>query len=204
MLSYADAVRESQLLGGEFARHRGQSFCGSTGTMAAALASGGAMFVARYPAAATGLFMPAVLHVHYTCLANFTTPVTAGRRLALHRGSGADPSGGSSIEVVPDISDAYLQSITGIGSVEAQQLLTGKVATTAALTVTSITFDTPSRARMSLAHAGLAGQDYDELWVLNGFALGPGELFGIRAGQAFDAGGTWQASVKGWGYSVPG
>lgn len=170
----------------------GQGFSGITGIMAAALASGGSVFVGRYPLAATGQLLVHWIHLHYVTLGSYTTPVTAGRHLAIQRGSGADPSGGTDIDVVRN------------RSAGAETLLTGKVATTGALTVTSITYETPVRARLLLAQAGNAGNDYDEIWAFdNTLILAPGQLFGIRAGQLFDAAGTWQLNVKGGASELP-
>jgi hypothetical protein len=167
-----------------------QTFTGMTGTIAAGLASGGCVCAARYPADGVGKTLLYRLHLHYVCLGVFTAPITAGRSLVLARGSGADPSGGSALSVF----DADT-----IAAVAGSQLLAGRIATTGALTVTGITFETAPRARMLLAHAGSAGNDYDEIWDLSRdpVVLAPGELFGLRAGQAFDAGGSWQLSVKG-------
>jgi hypothetical protein len=178
---------------GRSSRLQGQGFSGVTGTMAAGLTSGSAVFAARYPAAATGRFHVSWLHLHYTCLANFTTVNTAGRRLHLRRSTGtpsANPAGGTAIDVVPDVSSS------------SETLLVGQIATTAALTMTGITLDTAARCRLLVSQAGLAGQDYDELWQLEGYSVGPGEVFALGAGATFDAGGTWQLGVKGYGVEM--
>lgn len=165
-----------------------QTICGQTGTMAAALASGAAILAARYPAAGLGVTLVHRIHVHYVCLVAFAVPLTAGRGLVLVRGAGADPSGGGDLTNVD--ADA-------IAAVDGSALLAGKVATTAALTVAGITLETSPRARMLLAGAGNAGNDYDEVWDLsdNPLVLAPGKLFAVCAGQLFDATGTWQASI---------
>lgn len=174
---------------------KGQSFAGVTGTIAAALAANASVFAARYPVAATKRFAVQWIHLHYVCIGAFTAPVTAGRRLALRRGSGGDPSGGTDIDVVRNQSD--LTSGT-------ETLLTGQVATTGALTMTDVTLETAARARLLVAHAGASGNDYDELWTFNDpMILLPGQLFAIAAGATFDAAGTWQLSVKGSGVELP-
>ncbi|MEY4548245.1 MAG: hypothetical protein RL685_4440 [Pseudomonadota bacterium] len=167
-----------------------QTFSGTTGTMAAALASGACVCAARYPSAGVGKTLLHRLHVHYVCLGAFTTPVTAGRSLILQRGSGGDPSGGNAL----DIFDADT-----IAAVNGSELLAGRIATTAALTVAGITFEAAPRARLLLAQAGESGKDYDEIWDLSEdpMVLAPGQLWGLCAGQLFDAGGSWQLSVKG-------
>lgn len=172
-------------------RAAGQVFSGNTGTMAAGLVSGAHVLTARYPMAATGRFYLTWLHVHFATIVAFTTPVTAGRRLALRRGSGADASGGNALDVSRCQSDAT------------ETLLTGRVADTAALTVTGITLETEARAQLLLAQAGNAGADYDEIWRFDDpLVLLPGQLFAVVAGATFDAGGTWQANFKGGGFEV--
>jgi hypothetical protein len=190
-MRHAEAFRDHNRAEG--LSFRGQSFAGVTGTMAAALASGAAVFAARYPLAATNRFLVQWVHLHYVTLVAYTVPLTAGRRLHLVRGAGADASGGTDIDVVRNQSDLTAESV-----------LTGKVATTGALTITSITFETAVRARLLLAQAGNAGNDYDEIWTFDEpLILVPGQLLGIVAGQAFDAAGTWQLNVKGAGVEVP-
>lgn len=173
---------------------RGQRIGGVTGTIAAGLASGSAVFTARYPAAGLGRVLVRWLHLHYVCIAAFTTPVTASRRLALQRGSGADPSGGAAGIVSRDQSDPATETA-----------MVTRIATTGALTMTSVTLETDSRERMLLAHAGASGQDYDEIWDMRDdpMVLLPGQLLAITAPATFDAGGTWQLSVKGSCVEVP-
>jgi hypothetical protein len=190
-MRYSEALAiDAQL--GTWANYRGQSFAGFTGTMAAALAAGSTVLAVRYPAAATLAGMLKWMHLHWTCIAAFTTPVTAGRRLSLRRGSGGNPSGGTDLDFVRD------------QSAGTELLWTGQVATTGALTMTGVTYETPTRARLMLSQAGAAGADYDEIWTFDDpFILVPGELFGIVAPATMDAGGTWQLSVKGGIVEVP-
>jgi hypothetical protein len=159
---------------GSFANYRGQSFAGFTGTMAA------------------GLGLLQWMHLHYTCIGAFTTPVTAGRRLVLKRGSGGDASGGTDLD------------FTRHRSASTEALWTGQVAATGALTMTGVTYETPTRARLMLSQCGAAGADYDEIWTFDDpYFLAPGELVGIVAPALFDAAGTWQLSVKGGVVGVP-
>lgn len=189
-MRFNEALKLEHDLAGQF---RGQSFSGFTGTMAAALAAASTVFAGRYPLAATYKWHLKWMHLHFTCLGSFTTPVTAGRRLSLKRGSGGDPSNGTDIDVVRDQSD-----------LTSETLLTGQVATTTGLTMTSVTYETPTRARLMLSQAGSSGLDYDEIWIFDDpFILLPGQLFGIVAPAQFDAAGTWQLSVKGGGVEVP-
>jgi hypothetical protein len=190
-MRHAEAFRDHNRAEG--LSFRGQSFSGITGTMAATLASQACVFAARYPVASLHRFLVQWLHLHYVTLVAYTTPLTAGRRLALKRGSGGDASNGTDIDVVRNQSD-----------LTAEPVLTGQVATTAALTMTSVTFETPVKARLMLTQAGNAGNDYDEIWTFDEpLILLPGQCIGILAGQAFDAAGTWQLNVKGGGVEVP-
>jgi hypothetical protein len=189
-VKYSEALQARAALG-SLSAYRGQTFAGVTNTMAAALASNSTVFAARYPVTTSGRVVVQWIHLHYVCIANFTTLVTAGRRLALRRGSGGDASGGTPI-------DAMRNQSSGT-----ETLLTGSVSTTTALTMTGITYETGTRARLLLAQAGTAGNDYDEIWAPEDpLILLPGELFGIVAPAAFDAGGTWQLSVKGGAVEV--
>lgn len=190
-MRYSEALAINAAYGSS-ANYRGQSFSGFTGTMAAALAANSTVLALRYPLASTGKGLIKWLHCHYTCLGAFTTPVTAGRRLALKRGSGGDASGGTNLDFVRDQSSSD------------ETLWTGQVATTGALTMTGVTYETAVRARLMLSQAGAAGADYDEIWNFDDpLVLLPGELLGIVAPVAFDAGGTWQLSVKGGVVGVP-
>jgi len=166
---------------------RGQTISGVTGTMAAGLAADAAVCGIRYPLAATAKAAVLWLHLHYVCIGAFTTPVTAGRRLHLIRGSGGDPSGGTALSISRDQSDLT------------ETLLTGQIATTAALTMTGVVFTSEEvKHRMLLAHAGASGASYDEIWRFkNPQILLPGQLLAITAGATFDAAGTWQLNVKG-------
>src|SRR3972149_4070731 len=96
-MRFKQALEVEAALGGLY---RGQSFAGFTGTIAAALAASSTVFAGRYPLAATGKYLLKWVHLHFTCLVSFTTPVTAGRRLSLKRGSGGDPSDGTAIAAV--------------------------------------------------------------------------------------------------------
>lgn len=189
-MRFSEALQINSAVG---SLYRGQTFAGFTGTMAAALAANATVGAVRYPLAATGKMLLKWMHLHYTCLGNFTTPVTAGRRLSLKRGSGGDPSNGTDIDVTRDQSTPTTET-----------LLTGQIATTTGLTMTSVTYETPTRARLMLSQAGSAGLDYDELWVFDDpYVLLPGELAGIVAPAQFDAAGTWQLGWKGGAVELP-
>lgn len=165
---------------------RGQTVSGVTGTMAAGLAADAAVAAFRYPVAATAKCAVLWLHLHYVCIGAFTTPVAAGRRLHVIRGSGGDPSGGTALDVSRDESDL------------SETKLTGQIATTAALTMTSVVFTNEvPKGRMLLTHAGASGASYDEIWRWEDpQILIPGELLAVTAGATFDVVGTWQLNLK--------
>ncbi len=169
---------------------RGQLITGITGTMAAALSAGSTVWAFRYPAAATGVLYVSRIHQHYCCIGAFTTPVTAGRRLHLVRGSGGDPSGSTALDVERKNSSEAIET-----------LVSGRIATTAAVSVSGVTYETPVKRRLALSQAGSAGADYDEEWRFDGISaeplyLQPGQLLGGVAGATFDAGGTWQLNLS--------
>lgn len=137
------------------------------------------------------------IHVQYVCLTAFTTPVTAGRALRLVRGApttggtASNPSGGAAYTMVHKRSDV---------SASVETLGVGRVATTAVLTTTGITFETAPMQRMMLVGAGASGAQYDEAWRFDGVEadpiyLLPGELLAIATDAAFDAAGTFQLQV---------
>ena len=183
-MRYQEALQAKRYFG-SFTRNRGQSLAGYTNTMAAGITAGSTVWSTRYPASATGLGFLKWMHLHFICLANFTLPVTAGRRLALKRGSGGDASGGTALDVMLD------------QSTSTETLWTGQVATTTGLTVTGVTYETAARRRLMLSHTGAANADYDELWTFDDpLVAQPGQSFAIVAPSTFDAAGTWQLSVS--------
>lgn len=133
------------------------------------------------------------IHVQYVCLTAFTTPVTAGRAFRLVRGAptsgtAADPSGGAAFTMVRKRSDG--NEVLGVG----------RVATTAVLTTTGLTFETAPLQRMLVVQAGASGAAYDEAWRFDGVEadpiyLLPGQLLAIQTDAAFDAAGTFQLNI---------
>src|SRR4051794_31870639 len=78
---------------------RGASYSVSTitGTIAAALAANSAVYAMRVsPSGAKTAYVTKV-RLRWTTIGAFTTPITAARRLALYRGSGAASSGGTAL-----------------------------------------------------------------------------------------------------------
>lgn len=173
------------------------SASGITGTMAAALGSGGAMFTMRNDASSSKLVFIERIRLQFTTLVAFTTPITVGRRLHLVRSttSSANPSGGTAITPVPKDSNHTDSecSIAGGGDT--------RIATTAALTVTGTTWDTAVLRTVSLVHVGNAGNHHEALLEFHSsesapIILQPGQAIGIIAGQAFDAAGTWSMATN--------
>jgi len=195
--TYLDSARVARVPQG--ASYRVASI---TGTMTAALGANSMVWAMRVdPAPPAGV----VAHVYrvrcqFTCIVAFTTPITAGRRLALFRGTGVTPGGGGgAITPIP-------KKYTGDPTSEADSASGGIVitSTTAALTGAP-TFEAQPLAQTSLVHVGAAGAHIEWLWEFTPdedgapLVLTGGELLAIRNPVAMDAAGTWQLSVTvGW------
>lgn len=179
------------------ARGDGYSVSNITGTIAAALAANAAVFAMRLdPAAPRRAFIDRI-RLQYTTLVAYTTAVTAGRRLALYRGSGAQPSGGTAIAT----SVKKHTASAALGEFDTAQGGDIRIATTGALTVTGITFEAEPIATMTLAHAGAVGAYVEAIFEFAAtesaeLVLEPGQVLAIRAPQAMDAAGTWQLGVN--------
>lgn len=74
-----------------------------------------------------------------------------------------------------------------------------RIATTGALTVTGIAFESQEIRTMAVTGFGAAGATIEDVYEFVGhngpFILKPGELMAIRNPVAMDAGGTWQLDV---------
>ncbi len=168
-----------------------------TGTIAAALASGGAIFTMRLDPSSPVLAFVERVRIQYTTIVAYTTPVTAGRRLGLYLGtSTTNPTGGTAIATAlkKDRTSADSEFETAQGG-------DARISTTGAITTTGTTFDTNAAALMTLAHVGTAGAYTEAIFEFNASESGPlilqpGNVLAVRAGALFDAAGTWQASVK--------
>ncbi len=193
-----------QLYRGSYASgipERGQAGSALTGIVAAT--ADGTLWTLRYPETSvmpgnstreTKRLYVQRIHVQYVTLTAFTTPVTAGRALRLVRGAptsgtASNPSGGSAYVMVHKRSD-----------VDSETLGVGRVATTAVLTTTGLTFETAPLQRIMLVQAGSSGNSYDEAWRFDGIEadpiyLLPGQLLAIATDSAFDAAGTFQLQV---------
>lgn len=176
---------------------RGTRYCtsGVTGTIGAALTINSTVFAMRLdPGAGKSAYIERLRAV-FTTIVAFTTPITAGRRLALFRGSGAATAGGTSIsEATRKLSSSAASQcdVSEGGDI--------RIATTGALTVTGITYETNPFRTMPLVHVGTAGAVYDRIFEFGNGETAPiilelGQLLAIRNPQAMDAAGTWQLSV---------
>lgn len=169
-----------------------------TGTIAAAAAANATFFAMRLdPGAGTRLAFIERIRCQYTTIVAYTTPVTANRRLALFRGSGAATSGGTAITEA-------VRKDTANGTPSEFDAANGgdiRISTTGALTVTGITYETNPIRTQSLVHAGAAGAVSEWVWEFAAtecapIVLQPGQLIAIRNPVAMGAAGTWQLSVS--------
>lgn len=180
-------------------QQRGNAFSLSsvTGTIAAALGANSSIFTMRLdPGAGNKKAYIERVRLTFTTIVAFTTPITAGRRLAIYRGSGAAASGGTALTTV-----AKKHSSSADSEVEVAQGGDARISTTGALTVTGITYETNEFATMSLVHVGAAGNFLEEVFEFNAsegapIVLDPGQLLAIRNPVAMDAAGTWQLSIR--------
>jgi hypothetical protein len=179
----------------QYPRGLGYAISGITGTMAAALGANSAVFAMRLdPGAAVNAIIDRI-RLQWTTIVAFTTPITAGRRLALFRGSGAATSGGTSIATAVPKDSNYATSefnLANGGDI--------RIATTGALTVTGITFETDFMKVMTLTHVGAAGNYLERIFELHAseshpIILRPGQLLAVRNPVVMDAAGTWQLAV---------
>ena len=177
---------------------RGQQYCLGeiTGTIAAALAANSSVFAMRLdPGSSLRAFIDSI-EIKYTTIVAYTTPVTAGRRLAVFRGSGAAASGGTAIATATPKSTVFAAS-----EFDAASGGDMRIASTGALTVTGITYETAPIAVMPLVHVGAAGAYVEHEFHFDKsdgapIQLEPGQVLAIRNPAAMDAAGTWQLSVE--------
>ena len=167
-----------------------------SGTIAAAAAAGAAVFAMRLDPSATNSAWIDSIRLRWTTITAFTTPVTATRSIVITRGNGAAASGGTAISSATKKDSLYPAS-------EFDSALGGdmRIASTGALTVTGITFETTNLAEMTLIQVGAAGGFYEAVYELSvrnhPIELHAGELIAVRVGaSAMDAAGTWVLGVE--------
>jgi hypothetical protein len=179
------------------ARGASHAAVGQTGTMAAALGANSSVFAMRPDPSAGATFKAYIsrIRIEWRCIAAFTTPITEGRRLALFRGSGGAPSGATTVvPVKKDSADAASQFTVADGGII-------QVSTTAALTMTGITFEADPLRVFPLEHLGAAAAREERIYEFNPsdaggeIVLNQGEVLAWRNPAAMDAAGTWKLTV---------
>jgi hypothetical protein len=177
------------------ARGTGFSVSGATGTIAAALTANNSIFAMRFdPSATPARAFIERIRIQYSTIVAYTTPVTAGRRLAIFRGTGAAASGGTALVPAKKLVSSTDSEFTAAAGGDI------RIAATAGLTVTGITFEADPIRTMSLVHVGAAGAFYDRVFEFGNGESAPiqleaGQLLAIRNPAAMDAAGTWQAVI---------
>lgn len=166
-----------------------------TGTIAAALAANSCVFAMRMdPGAGGKKALIRNIRIRFTTIVAFTTAVTAGRRLAIYRGSGANTAGGTSVPVATPKDTDYSASEFDVASGGDM-----RISSTGALTVTGITFETAAMRVLPLTNLGTAGSSQEFLYAFDSrshpIELNPGQLLAIRNPVAMDAAGTWQLAI---------
>lgn len=179
----------------QIARPHGYGVGFNTGVLAAALAANASVFIMRMDSGSVVNAYIERLRLQWTTIAAFTTPVTAGRRLALFKGSSSANSSGGTTVTTSGVQKKHSDSPNS----ECDPVNGGIIhwSTTAALTVTGLTFNAEPIALASLAHLGAAGAYGEFLFEFaasenHPVVLKPGEFLAVRSPVAMDAGGTWQ------------
>jgi len=182
-----------------FNRGYGYATSGVSGTIAAGLAQDALVLAllcdpAQGNVAANhklGMYVDR-LAIAFTTIAAFTAPVTAGRRLGVYRATGATAAtGGTAIAIAKkDAANAPASVCTS-----------ALIAAAGALGAAGITREPTPIGTMDLTHVGAAGARQDFLFELaapanSEIVIAPGELLVVSNPVAFDAGGTWQLTLK--------
>lgn len=176
--------------------NRGPGFALSveTGTMAAALGANSVVFAMRAPATGAVSVVVDRLHMAYTTIVAYTTPISPGRRLGVFRATnpGVEISGGADVHASIRQKDA-----AGVAS----SVAVASIATTAALTAGGLVLDAAPLAMMDLVSSGTAGARLEQIYELAApkteeWLFNPGEYIVISNPQAMDAAGTWQLAIN--------
>jgi hypothetical protein len=182
-----------------FNRGYGYAISGASGTIAAGLAQDALVLAllcdpVQGNAAANrklGLYFDR-LAVAFTTIAAFTTPIAAGRRLGVYRATGGQAATGGVAMAV-----AKKDAANAPASVCTSAL----IAAAGALGTAGITREATPIGTMDLTHVGAAGARQEFLFELAApanapIAINPGELLVVSNPATFDAGGTWQLTLK--------
>jgi len=196
----------------EASQVRGKAFCigSSTGTMAAGLAANAQTFAMRLSASAPVVAIIERVRLEYVTIVTYTTPIVNSRRFILIKYGGLVTAitGGTGLAGAGQINPKDGRS----GSQESWFSNTNggdiRITSTANLTITGGQVDSSAFADWSLANAGTAG-NYKEFEYgisnnyINPIYVLPGQILLIRNPQAFDAVGTWQATITVDWHEVP-
>lgn len=172
-----------------------------SGVIAAGATINGCFFAMRLdPSAPAGLLVfLEKLRLQFTTIVAFTTPVTAGRRLEVYRGSGAATTGGT--DIAPTDNSNQVDSNYPASECNSAQGGSTRIAATGTLGVAGITFETQPFGVLPLTHVGAAGGNQERIYEYDSAhgkpeILRPGELIAVRNPVAMDAAGTWQLAVE--------
>lgn len=171
--------------------------------MTAGMAANGVVFGLKIAQSSEVTFRGFIerIRLQFTCIAAFTTPVTAGRALVIGgRQTGNTFTGGTQLDPCPKGRETIDSVFSAFGHDFPGQAMIAN--TTALGGVTPLL--THRLATMSLAHAGAAGAVVDQTFDFTGERTAPIDMVGsntlglmtIYAPQAMDAGGTWQLVVE--------
>lgn len=188
--AYAGSLRKANV-----PRGMGYSISSVTGTVAAALTANSSVFVMRLNPGSPKLAYITELRAQFTTIVAFTTANTAARRLEIFRGSGASASGGTALAAA--VPQSQLNAPSQFNAAIGGDM---RISTTAALTVTGITYETQCFRSIQLATFGTAGAKYEfeRRWDApqnQPIVLLPGQLLAVRNPVAMDAAGTWTLAV---------
>ena len=173
----------------------------TTGLVGAALASGGAVFGLRISPTGGKTAYVYKVGIDYTTQVAYTTPLSQIRRLVISRGAGAASSGGTALTTFIAKKDSAGGAASQVDTAQGGDV---RIATTGALTVTGITWETGNFAECFLGSTatGTAGGVKTCVWTpgedhnAHPIELEAGQILGVRAGALFDAAGTWTASIN--------
>lgn len=181
-----------------FNRGYGYAVSGVSGTMAAGLAQDSLVFALLCDpqpgiSAANhklGMYFDR-LALAFTTIAAFTAPVSAGRRLGVYRAAGGQAATGGTVLAVARKDVNAPQSVC----------TSALIAAAGALGAAGLTREAAPIGTMDLTHVGAAGARQDFVFELAApanapIAINPGELLVVSNPVAFDAGGTWQLTLK--------
>ena len=168
-----------------------------TGAIGAAAGADSTFFAMRFnPSSVTKKALILRVSLDWAVSTAFTTPTVAGRVLQVQRASAATPSGGTAIAAATkrnSASDASQFDAASGGDI--------RVATTAALTMTSVVFEDIPLAQLSVTAEGSLNSTLHQQFLFEGpmrtpITIKPGELFVVRNQAAMDAAGVWNLGVE--------